>query len=292
MSDTRTTTIESTKVMGFREAKDAHKEQMLTYAVQWAKSLKLMDAERKTAGFQRDYLDQVCETFCEVIEDAPEDVQKECLEKIGTMRRLVGKVQDFDGKPFQPIVELPDVRTESGATPSAERIGIERLLTLQKRAINLKNDCLDMEDVRPSLVWKQKFYRYGYNHDVEPMKKYHTKISDYEAERLDKIMEQDADGTLGQVVFHNTEEITIGDKSEAELGRTMMADTRRIGRTGDGQFVREYSDRIKNAYEIRCKLIEMCEGFNEVPKAERKLYTFEMTEQVNTVDTGTMPNLI
>lgn len=292
MADTRTTTETEAQTMNFRDAKDAHKKQMLEYAVQWAKSLKCMDAERKTAGFQREYLDEVCDIFCSVIEDASSEVATQCLIKLGSMERMVGKSRDFEGKPFQPIVELPDVRTESGATPCAERIGIERLLALQHRARDLKNDCADMDDVRKSLLWKQKFYRYGYNHDVEHMEKYHKKISEYEADRLDKIMEQDADGTLGQVVFHNTEEISIGEKSEAELGKTMMADTRRIGRNGDGQFVREYSDRIKNAYEIRCKLIEMTQGFNDVPKAERAMYSFSMTEQVNTVAEGTMPNLI
>lgn len=291
MSDTRTTIISQTQTMNFREANDAHKEQMLQYAVQWAKSLKCMDAERKTAGFQRDYLDQVLDVFLAVCEEASDEVKTECLVKLGSMKQMVGKAREFDGKPFQPIVKLPDVRTESGAIPSSERIGIERLRALRQRAIDLKNDCADMDDVRKSLLWKQKFYRYGYNHDVEHMVKYHKKISEYEAGRLDKIMEQDADGSLGQVVFHNTEEIRIGDQSEAELGRTMMADTRRIGRNGDGQFVREYSDRIKNAYEIRCKLIEMTQGFNDVPKADRKYYQFEMTEQTNVAAEGTMPML-
>ena len=99
MSDTRITTESQTQTMNFREAKDAHKQQMLAYAVQWAKSLKCMDAERKTAGFQKEYLDKVCDTFADAMENAPVEVQKECLVKIGTMERLVGKVQDFDGKP-------------------------------------------------------------------------------------------------------------------------------------------------------------------------------------------------
>ena len=290
MSDTRTETTTSSTEMGFREAKDAHKEQMLQYAVQWAKSLKCMDAEKNMAKFNLEYLQSVIGVFDALMENSDEEGVTAALEKVGTMERFVGKTIHFDGKPFQPVVNLPEVRTESGAIPSKKRIGMERLICVTKRATDLKNDCADMDDVRPSLIWKQKFYRYGYNHNVEKMAKYHQKISDYEAERLDKIMEQDANGTLGQVVFHNTEEISVSeDCSDMDLGKAMMEDTRRIG---DGQFVREYGDRIKNAYEIRSQLIDMTKGFNDVPKAERATHHFVMNEVVNVVAEGTMPNLI
>ena len=293
MSSTQTTE----RSVSFEEAKARLKEQSITSAVQWAKSLKLMKAEKAALKFQFKYLDEVLTVIegqmLKVKDD--EELFNALLQMIGERSKFVGKKQEIDGKPYQPIIGFPEKFVLKDGTEITDvfRIGAIKLEMLMNKAKDIRTDIHELRHSETLLVAKQRFYRYCYNRDIDNMKSEHQKISEFESSQLDTYTEKDRDGTLQNIVFHNSgmmsDDCSEFD-SQLELGMKVREKEAEHTFKSNGNYIREYGDRIKHAYEIRQGMIKTAAMFNNATP-EDKLAKYSMKTIVETVAQGSIPNL-
>jgi len=288
------TTRRETIQVSYEEAKAKHKQQSLDSAVQWARSLKLMKAEKAALKFQEKYMTEVLDVIEKNLKSSSEEGFDEIMKTIGNRERFVGKKQEIDGKPYQPIIEFPAIALEDGTTITDPfKVGAIRLQMIMKKVAEAREDIREIRFVEPLLVAKQRFYRYSYNRDVEKMELEHQKISEFESGQLENAMERDRLGLMKDVVFHNNAEFDDADAQELdeiELGMRLKAKEEEHTVPMNGNHIREYGDRIKYAYEIRQSLMKSAAMFKN-PTAQDKTDTYSITAVHSTTAEGSIPNL-
>ena len=101
----------------------------------------------------------------------------------------------------------------------------------------VEEDTIDLSNLKESIKlskWREKFFRYAHNRDLDNTKKYHIKIKDICLERLEKMRENSNEYRL---CLLNTD------------GRDDSVST-------NDNAVRIYADDMKEFYELRENLIK------------------------------------
>jgi len=288
MSQTTTT---NQKEMSYKTAKAHHKQQSLESAVEWAKALKCLKAEKKAIKFQLAYCEKVMSTVQEQMAEATPSQIKELFEILGTKDKFVGKSEIIDGKPYQPSIQF-DKFEEARATEEATKVeyGVMKMMYIKKQIIIARDDLQELRRNQALLVAKQKFYRYSYNRDTENMMLEHHKISESEGEKLSEVMEADADGEGGVVIFHQNSEHEE-DLDELALGMKQQEYAKENQEKVNGNYIREYGDRIKHAFEIREGIIKTAQMLNDATEDVKKHGLYRVEEIQTTTAEGSIPNL-
>lgn len=291
MSETASTTrVQQT--FSYKTAKAHHQQQSLESAVEWAKALKCLKAEKKAIKFQLAYCEKVMSTITKAMATATPSQIKELFEHLGSKDKFVGKSEIIDGKPYQPSIQFDKFDNMLDDEPMVNR-GTLKIMYIKKQ-INVSRD--DLQELRRNqalLVAKQKFYRYSYNRDIENMMLEHHKISESEGEKLSEVMEADADGTGGVVIFHQNDTFQRAeeDLDELALGMKQQEYAKENEEKVNGNYIREYGDRIKHAFEIREGIIKTAQMLNDATEDVKKHGLYRVEEIQTTTAEGSIPNL-
>ena len=173
--------------------------------------------------------------------------------------------------------------------PMANR-GVLKMMYIKKQIIIARDDLQELRRNQALLVAKQKFYRYSYNRDTENMMLEHHKIAESEGEKLSEVMEADADGEGGVVIFHQNSEHEE-DMDELALGMKQQEYAKENQEKVNGNYIREYGDRIKHAFEIREGIIKTAQMLNEATEDVKKHGLYRVEEIQTTTAEGSIPNL-
>ena len=284
----QTITYETTEKT-YKQAKECHKLQSLESAVEWAKALKCLKAEKKATNFQLNYMKKIMSVFKVVIEKATDEEIKHLFEHIGSKKQFVGKSELIDDKPYQPMITFAKFEDGFPSDYPLANIGMVKHTYIAKQICNLNDELKELNRCEELLIAKQKFYRYSYNKDIENMMLEHQKISEFESSQLQDVMEADADGTGGKLVFHTNPE-GDGELSDMELGMKQKEYAEQNTEKCNGNYIRVYGDRIKHAYEIREGIIKTATMLKEATPELKKYGKYTVSE-ITTKTTGSIPNL-
>jgi len=286
-ADMSQTTTRVQQTFSYKKAKAHHKQQSLESAVEWAKALKCLKAEKKAIKFQLAYCEKVLSTVQEQMAEATPSQIKELFEILGSKEKFVGKSELIDGKPYQPSIQFDKFDTED---EPMENRGAWKIIYIKKQIIIGRDDLQELRRNQALLVAKQKFYRYSYNRDTENMMLEHHKISESEGEKLNEVMEADADGEGGVVIFHQNSEHEE-DLDELALGMKQQEYAKENQEKVNGNYIREYGDRIKHAFEIREGIIKTAQMLNDATEDVKKHGLYRVEEIQTTTAEGSIPNL-
>lgn len=282
----------------YAEAKHKLRSNALEHAVQWAKGLKLVNAELTVLGFELEYLERILNAVAMSIPETETDERPNfdaIMKFMGEKDTWVGKSQEVDGKPVQPVIDFSnqEYQDEDGnKITDLEWIGKSRADQILHRHKTKKQKQIMLEEQRKLLAWKQKFYRYMYNHDTSQMDKYHNKISAFESTQLDERIEADASGQTVFVEQHNPDAKMISELDGLDLGYAAQKKAEDNTTESNGGNIKDFADRIKEAYEVRVKYIGIINMLKETKElGQTKTAKFRMWTQVDEVD-GSVPALM
>ena len=287
------TVIQHLSTQTYKQAKECHKIQSLESAVEWAKALKCLKAEKKASNFQLNYMKKIMSVFSVVIKKATDDEIKHLFEHIGSKKQFVGKSELIDGKPYQPMITFAKFEDGFPSDYPLANIGMVKHKYIQKQICNLNDEIEELNRAEELLIAKQKFYRYSYNKDIENMMLEHQKISEFESSQLQDVMEADADGTGGKVVFHTDEwrRGEEGELSDMEIGMRQKEYAEQNTQKCNGNYIRVYGERIKHAYEIREGIIKTATMLKEATPLQKKYGQYTVSEIQTRTAEGSIPNL-
>jgi hypothetical protein len=98
------------------------------------------------------------------------------------------------------------------------------------------------------------------------MTKYHDKISEFESAMLDARTEANAEGREITVITHKGSD---GDES-MESGYKTQARGRSNAITDNGESLRIFADKMKEAYDVRVATIQTVKIMLRIPEEQRK----------------------
>jgi len=255
----------------YKQVKARIKDTALSSAVAWAKAEKMLDGQEKVIRFEKEYMEKVINVAFTGINEGGL-VEEAILTKFGEQDVLRGKIVEVDGKPYQPTVKFAsrDCYTdpEGNVITDSTAIGKYRLCKLVQTFESNIGELHTLKQQRKLLRWKQKYHRYCYNFNDTEMTKYHNKISECESAMLDARTEANAEGRHIDVIHHHgCEGDEDGSMDSGERTRQRGEDTKS---TDNGQSMRLFADKMKEAYDVRVSTIQTVKIMLTIPVEQRK----------------------
>tara|TARA_R110002073_G_scaffold139363_4_gene289621 strand:+ start:607 stop:1482 length:876 start_codon:yes stop_codon:yes gene_type:complete len=250
----------------------------LSNAVNWARALKMLESEETILCIDLKYMND----FLLAAAYTSGEARWNFMVSVGVKHTLTGKPHTLDGDvSYQPEIKFEQfdldthwTHTEENPTydgkvlSDAFKFGILKLKSMCKKMFHIKDLLRNLTKHKKLLKWKQKFFRYMYNSNVEEMEKYHLKISEFESAELDWRTENDAAGNPVYIQYHQVPD-NESNITDLQLGVDGIVAAEKSEEVDGGGSIKEYADRMMEAYKFRVEQIENIKRLNAVPDEDK-----------------------